>query len=511
MPSKKDGDKVAGNLDKRFDEAADRAGKVLEQGTASFFSNVGQGIKKLYYKQEERKKFLVRVGFLFSVLLEISLVASDMTSHKVVGFLYTREIPILPYPGAQLVFILGVLLFLYWTGGSQNKLHEKFKIAFERAGLYSKRKVPGEENKMLPEYPQVMNEKYLEDDGIFRNPGIPLSEWKKALPSLEATLEKKLGSPEPYRKNTGFIRIKVGGSDLPDRVEYSPGLVKGVKSSQVVLGVDVEGNRVIHDFKRVPHLLIAGLTGSGKSVELRCVAYQAMEQQQANLWAIDFKGGIEFENFEPHGVDCVWEREKAMAVLTYLITEHNARIALFKENGVKNIDEWNQKGDEPLKRCYIVIDELAELTDSTGAPKEEKVLFEVVDRGLSTIARLCRATGIHLLPATQRPDAKVITGQIKTNIGGRVSGQMSDTPASMLVLGSPEASKMEEHPGRFLYSTGGRKVTKFQAPLFEDKHMNPNVKVDYSDGMLTNYYEYLDEMATTPSLASKQMRSKNIL
>lgn len=497
-------------LENKFDDLFDNLFENGLKSFGSFYKILLKGIKALE-KKEYKKKLIVNsiIVLIIAVSFELYIQSQGLYNHKIIGIFY--KLPI-PWPVGIIFLLTGILLNLYIIGSLEIKIHRRLQLAFERAGLYSRRKVFDQDtNKTKPEYPEIYKERYHKDGGlifIFKNPGIPLEDWKKAVPSIEGTLQQKISQIEQYQKNPGLIEIKIGGSELPDEVKYKKELVTGVTPSQVVLGIDKDGNRLIHDFKKVPHLLIAGMTGSGKSVELRYIAYQTIEQQKANLWAIDFKGGIEFEPFEPLGVECVWDRERALDIITYLIEEHHARIELFKEEGVKNIDEYNEKCEDQLKRCYLAIDELAELTDSTGVSKEDKDIFQAIEGGLSTLARLSRATGIHLMPATQRPDVKVITGQIKNNVGGRICGYMSDIPASQLVIGSSMATKIPDLGGRFLYSTGN-KITEFQAPYFQDKHIDQRLQVDYSTGMLTDYNDYLKSTPATPSL-KRRKRTKRI-
>lgn len=511
------------SLDRKLDQAFDQLGDNLENQLSNFgtrvigpfFAAISAGIREVYNKKIYKEKsfyqgaIVLIIATVIIAVLEKTYIRHLITDQPVWHWLYFRQ-KLMPFPVAMAILIWVPMRYFSKKGKAVVELRNKFNLAFERCGLYSRRSISKEGEKPRPEYPFLIKDVPDKDGGItfiFKNPGIPLESWLKAIPSLESTLEQRVNTLEPVKKNTGYIALKLGGSEIPDKVQYTKELVCGLKKSQVALGLDKNRTRAIHDFEKVPHLLIAGLTGSGKSVVLRFIVYQALEQQNANLWAIDFKGGIEFKSFEDLGVECVWDREKTLKVLNYLNAEHDARVELFKEEGVKNIDQLNEKGGIQLKRCYVPIDELAELTDPTGVPKNEQHLYEAIEGALSRLARLSRATGIHLVPATQRPDAKVITGQLKTNLGGRISGFMPDHQASQMVLGNASATKIENTGGRFLYSTGNR-VIEFQAPYFEDKHMDKSLRVDYAEGMLISYYEYLENVSSTPSVREKNMRSK---
>lgn len=155
-----------------------------------------------------------------------------------------------------------------------------------------------------------------------------------------------------------------------------------------------------------------------------------------------------------------------------MLTEENKkRLDLFRELEVKNLKEYNQKTKSNLCRVAVVIDELAELLDKTGVSKEDKEVLLSIEKELSTLARLSRATGINLLLGVQRPDAKVITGQIKTNVPVRICGRFADNSASEIVLSNTKAKDLQDIKGRFLIKVGAD-TEEFQAYYFDDeKHL----------------------------------------
>lgn len=145
------------------------------------------------------------------------------------------------------------------------------------------------------------------------------------------------------------------------------------------------------------------------------------------------------------------------------------------------------KKERTLRRIFVLIDELAELTDKKSCPKDEHELVDNIVGLTSRIARLSRFTGINLILATQRPDANVVPGQIKNNVTGRICGYFSDDVAYRIMLDFipyPRLPDPEVLPGRFMYSIGARKRL-VQTPYFQDQHIDPNFKMDYSRGMLT--------------------------
>lgn len=129
-----------------------------------------------------------------------------------------------------------------------------------------------------------------------------------------------------------------------------------------------------------------------------------------------------------------------------------------------------------MYRVLIIIDELGEVLDKVGLSDEEKELTQKIDGALSSFARVSRATGIHMLFGIQRPDAKIIAGQIKTNVTGRICGRVADGPASEIVLNSTAAAQLPKVKGRMIYQNGGE-LEVFQGYFFQDDRDVKKLKV----------------------------------
>lgn len=261
-------------------------------------------------------------------------------------------------------------------------------------------------------------------------------------------------------------------------------MVRGIperKNGVLTLGISAL-DPISFNLNRVPHVLVAGETGSGKSVILRCLLWQLIEQG-ARVYMIDFKGGVEFgKQYEQYG-EVITERERALQVLELLVRENEYRLHIFRDLEVKNLDEYNKKTKQNLCRIGVFTDELAEMLDKKGVAKEEREIYEKIEGRLSTLARLSRATGINLFMGVQRPDANVLTGQIKNNIPVRISGRFADKTASEIVLGNTDAVNLPDIKGRFLYKVGNETI-EFQSFYFDDETMLREVCVDQGE-MLT--------------------------
>ncbi|GAC1337635.1 MAG: hypothetical protein NVSMB29_02280 [Candidatus Dormibacteria bacterium] len=210
----------------------------------------------------------------------------------------------------------------------------------------------------------------------------------------------------------------------------------------VALGADVSGGPVVGDLTRMPHLLIAGATGSGKSVCINALLAGFLLQAspaQLKLILIDPKR-VELSGFAdiPHLlVPVVVEPEAAVASLRWAVKEMEERYKLFASHGARNIGAFNERapglGLSPLPYTVIVIDELADLMMVAAGEIEDLIC---------RIAQLARAVGIHLIVATQRPSADIITGLIKANIPSRVAFAVSSGVDSRVILDEMGAEKL---------------------------------------------------------------------
>ncbi|MFZ5452741.1 MAG: DNA translocase FtsK 4TM domain-containing protein [Thermodesulfobacteriota bacterium] len=220
----------------------------------------------------------------------------------------------------------------------------------------------------------------------------------------------------------------------------------------IALGKDIMGQSVVNDLAKMPHLLIAGATGSGKSVGLNAMILSILFKatpQEVRFLLIDPKR-IELSNYEgiPHLLHPVVVNPKeATVALHWAVAEMERRYALLSDMGVRNIDGYNQKiaknakekppeGEDPprpLPYIVIVIDELADLMLLSSRDTEEYLI---------RLAQKARASGVHLLVATQRPSVDVITGLIKANFPTRISYQVSAKPDSRVILDTVGAERL---------------------------------------------------------------------
>ena len=232
----------------------------------------------------------------------------------------------------------------------------------------------------------------------------------------------------------------------------------------VALGKDIVGNPFVTDIKKLPHLLIAGTTGSGKSVGVNAMILSLLyrnDPDQLKLMLIDPKM-LEFAAYEdiPHLITpVITEPAKAIAALANMVGEMERRYKLMAEARTKNIENYNEKakktGAEPFPYIVVVIDELADLMMNGG--KE-------VELSIARLAQKSRACGIHLVVATQRPSVDVVTGLIKANLPSRLSYRVGSRIDSKVILDALGADSLLGRGDGLFTPPGSTGLVRIHAP-----------------------------------------------
>ncbi len=232
----------------------------------------------------------------------------------------------------------------------------------------------------------------------------------------------------------------------------------------VALGKDIVGNPFVTDIKKLPHLLIAGTTGSGKSVGINAMILSLLyrnDPEHLKLMLIDPKM-LEFASYEdiPHLITpVITEPAKAIAALANMVGEMERRYRLMADARTKNIENYNEKvkktGEEAFPYIVVVIDELADLMMSGG--KE-------VELSIARLAQKSRACGIHLIVATQRPSVDVVTGMIKANLPSRLSYRVGSRIDSKVILDAMGADSLLGRGDGLFTPPGSTGLVRIHAP-----------------------------------------------
>ncbi len=248
------------------------------------------------------------------------------------------------------------------------------------------------------------------------------------------------------------------------------------------MGKDISGKNIIHDLSKMPHVLIAGSTGSGKSVCINTlitsIIYKA-DPNDVKLLMVDPKVvELGIYNGIPHLlIPVVTEPRRASGALYWAVQEMLRRYALFAENNVRDIKGYNRMitangGENTLPHIVIIIDELADLM--MVAPNE-------VEDSICRLAQMARAAGMHLVIATQRPSVDVITGLIKANVPSRIAFAVSSHIDSRTILDSGGAEKLLGRGDMLFKPVGASKPLRIQGAFIDDKEVERVVEFIKSD------------------------------
>ena len=292
-----------------------------------------------------------------------------------------------------------------------------------------------------------------------------LEDWRRKISDIEVALNLRIIDIEQgKRKDVVLMTTVPHKSSMPEKIMWDD---KYIQDEDGVVNLGNNGvEDILLDLNIDSNIIVAGSPGSGKSVILRAILWQLMKQGHIPIIA-DFKNGIEFGECYKDFAEVITDRKRFLEVLTMLEKENELRQELFKKYKAKKIKEYNKKSKDKIKRVILLVDEVGEILDSQGVKGEEKELMDQISAKLSSFARVNRATGIHSLLGIQRPDAKIITGQIKSNCTGRICGRVPDGVASEIVLDNRLAAKLPKIPGRMLFSNGADTI-EFQSYFFDD-------------------------------------------
>ena len=302
-------------------------------------------------------------------------------------------------------------------------------------------------------------------------------------------------------------KISVVGVEVPNQIVTpvpirevleSPNFQRHKSSVAFSVGKDIGGNYIVGDCYKLPHMLIAGTTGSGKSVCINSLLISMLYKstpQELRLIMVDPKmvelGGY---NGIPHLlIPVVTDPKKAAGALQWAVTEMMKRYRMFAEAGVRDLAGYNhwaqgQEGLEPLPKVVIVIDELADLM--LVAAKE-------VEESICRVAQMGRASGMHLVIATQRPSADVITGLMKANIPSRVAFAVASSLESRIILDTTGAEKLVGKGDMLWFPLGAGKPLRVQGCFISDEEVaevvasvKQNAAADYDDQVMAEIEQH---------------------
>ncbi len=266
----------------------------------------------------------------------------------------------------------------------------------------------------------------------------------------------------------------------------------------IALGKSISGVPIVSDLYAMPHLLIAGTTGSGKSVCINTIILSLLYKytpKKCNLILIDPKV-LELSAYEgiPHLLcPVITEAKKATAALGWAVKEMESRYKLMTNVGVKNIDGYNSKHKKHMPYIVVIVDEMSDLMLIAG---------NEIENYIQRLSQMARAAGIHIIMATQRPSVDVITGTIKANFPTRISFQVSSKIDSRTILGEQGAEQLLGR-GDMLFMSSANRIVRIHAPYVSESEIEKVNSYLRSQGKP----DYIDEITV---IKDNENNSKNI-
>jgi len=350
-------------------------------------------------------------------------------------------------------------------------------------------------------------EKILLDFGVNGNikkvshgPVVTLNEFE---PAAGVKVSKIINLSDDIARNTSSESARIStipgsntvGIELPNLLRENVYLSEILNNQNfkkkeiklpIALGKNISGVPLIGDLASMPHLLIAGTTGSGKSVCINTIILSLLfrhSPQKCKFILIDPKM-LELSTYEgiPHLLcPVITEAKKAASVLGWVVKEMESRYRLMTKEGVRNIDGYNNKHKLPMPFIVVVVDEMSDLMLVAG--KE-------IENYIQKLSQMARAAGIHIIMATQRPSVDVITGTIKANFPTRISFQVTSKIDSRTILGEQGAEQLLGK-GDMLYMSSANRIVRIHAPFVSDNEiekinnfLRSQAEPDYVDEIL---------------------------
>ena len=335
---------------------------------------------------------------------------------------------------------------------------------------------------------------------VSHGPVVTLNEFE---PAAGIKVSKIINLSEDIARNTSSESARISmipgrntiGIELPNSLRenvflseilsYGDFLKKDIKLP-IALGKNISGSPIIGDLTSMPHLLIAGTTGSGKSVCINTIILSLLYRHtpdKCKFILIDPKM-LELSTYEgiPHLLcPVITEAKKAASVLGWVVKEMENRYRLMTKEGVRNIDGYNAKHKLPMPYIVVVVDEMSDLMLVAG--KE-------IENCIQKLSQMARAAGIHIIMATQRPSVDVITGTIKANFPTRISFQVTSKIDSRTILGEQGAEQLLGK-GDMLYMSSANRMVRIHAPFVSENeiekinnYLRAQAEPDYVDEIL---------------------------
>jgi hypothetical protein len=359
--------------------------------------------------------------------------------------------------------------FGIWVRNDKKKFAVKLKEVFDLVGLKN----------AIGSYPNFLSLEPISGGTMklrLTNGAFTLSEWQKRKERLEANMRVFIDQIKQVPEK-GVVEMTFSYEPMPTKVTIEN--IRGFRDYKFLIGRD-RSKSYIGSFVDNPHFLIGGETGGGKSAFLRqMITTIKVNQPESEFYLLDFKGGVEFWQFEKlPGMRVVSDIAKAARAMREIASSIELKTKKLREMNLTDIkyffesDQFKRMTTEEKRshtlgrRIIIVVDECAEIfLFGLGHPAEHT---RELRAAMSRITRLGRSVGIHAVIATQRPDKNAVDPQVKTNLPTTVCYRINDIGGSLAVLGNSRATDLPNFPGRAILKSGSEEV-EIQTPFLDPK------------------------------------------
>ena len=376
----------------------------------------------------------------------------------------------------MLLMSIFLVVYLFIYGFKPFRRYITFQKAIERAGLKT---ATGEVAKI----------KSISSIGDYRfkvvveTLGVGIDQFESKKNSLIAGFRQKVEDID-YGKDMGKVEIILCERDLPKTVGFNELYTHVKEPCSFIVGQSFKG-AVIQQIQSLPHLLISGATGGGKSVFFRSTMLSLLKSSpHIQLYLLDLKRGVEVKEFSVlPNVKTAKDETEATNILEALVTEMHRRYEILENSSYKSIDPVRDK----LDLIVVGIDEAAALLGKGAS--------ESASECMGKLAALARAAGIHLILSTQKPVKEAISTKILDNLSGRMAFRMISTAASNVALGGNYAQKLPAIKGRAVWSNGSERK-QVQAPYVDDELVEAEIEVirqEFTDGTRKNFNSLLGD------------------
>ncbi len=359
----------------------------------------------------------------------------------------------------QLIAIYGVSFFggVFFLGFIELRRIKYYQLAIIKTGLKNG----------LGQVPVVKSIETFQDNRIkllIESNGLGVNSFESKKDNLTASFRKTIESIE-YAEDKGKVIIYLIERELPKLIEFHNLIAKQKGEYQFVIGQSLKGPQ-FQKIQTLPHLLISGATGGGKSIFFRSTMLSLLKSSpHIQLYLLDMKRGVEVKEFEQlPNVHTAKTEAEAVTVLEFLEREMNRRYEILEKSNRKSVDP----NRDSLDLIIVGVDEAASLFGKNANPIAKKCIDE--------LARLARASGIHLVLATQKPVKDAIDTGTLDNLTGRMTFRMISSAASNVAMGGNLAKKLPPVKGRAIW-VNGNEYFEVQAPYISEQDLENEISV----------------------------------